>query len=132
MSYIVIDDTLGTAALLLRRDNVLWKNVPKLGILLSDEHVATEFDNRADANRAITRTQAYMARIQNRRQLNEYRVFRLQPEAAQHSAVRATGLPRQIQRIAGRPQRTGTHTPAPLPSLRQPRRRIGTEGSHPR
>lgn len=83
MSYIVINDTLGAATVLLKKDNALWKGVPKLGILLIDEKTVTEFPSRLAANRAIERTTAYLASRKSgikQRTPDEYLILRAIPE----------------------------------------------------
>jgi hypothetical protein len=81
MSFIVINDTMGTATVLRKQDDDVWTKVPPLGVLLIDEHQATEFPTRAAAQQAITRTEAYFARQLKKHKGTEFRVFRLQPEA---------------------------------------------------
>lgn len=81
MSYIVINDTLGAATHLLKRGRDPHFNVPKLGVLMCDEHVITEFPTRERAARAISRTDAYHAtRGTPNRQRMVYRIIRLVPE----------------------------------------------------
>lgn len=81
MSFIVINDTLGAATHLLKRSNEVWAKVPKLGVLMHDEHVITDFPTRERAKRAIERTDAYHAkRGTPNRQRMVYRIIRLVPE----------------------------------------------------
>lgn len=81
MSFIVINDTLGTATILLKKDNEAWTRVPRGGILLIDEKKATSFPSRKAANRAVERTLKYHKRItRHSRARDRFCVFRLQPE----------------------------------------------------
>lgn len=81
MSFIVLNDTLGAVTHLLKRDSDPWTKVPKLGVLMHDELVITEFPTRERASRAITRTDAYHAQrgTPNRKRM-VYRIIRLVPE----------------------------------------------------
>jgi hypothetical protein len=63
LGYIVINERLGNAGLLLTRDNGLWKGVPPKGILLYDEQRATTFPRRSLARAAIKRTRQHFTRL---------------------------------------------------------------------
>lgn len=81
MSYVVINDTQGAVTHLLKHDEEPWTEVPKLGVLMCDEQVITEFPTRERAKRAIERTDAYHAKRGTPGRLRAlYRIIRLVPE----------------------------------------------------
>ncbi len=79
MSYIVVNDTQGAAAMLVKTQPEA--DYPKRGTLFVANVVATEFPTRAAAQAAIARTEAYQARTRgNGRRADDFLIVRLQPE----------------------------------------------------
>lgn len=56
IGYIVYDEITGNVVSLLKRDNCIWKHIPREGVLLSDCREATVFPSRLEALKAIMRT----------------------------------------------------------------------------
>lgn len=57
--YIVNEEMGGGPSVLLKRDNDVWKNIPRGGVLLSSTREVTIFHTRPAARAAIRRTMAW-------------------------------------------------------------------------
>ncbi len=75
-SFIVFDEHLEDAMVLLKHSNSIWRDIPPGGILLRDTRTVTAFPDRRSAKEAIQRTEAYR-RAHGKTDVHEYTIRKL-------------------------------------------------------